>query len=241
MTFTGSLNVKQTGHAMLHLDKFDEDYLISFPDCKVKGFLSGKLYPELGGTCHIVSSTGLVSEISFSGEGFFSGTRNHFNAKMYSATDKKKSPIYLASGQWSGNFTITNATDENDIITCGPGPSPTAPLQIPDIIDQDPWESRNAWKHVLWALRKGDWQSTIREKTKLEEAQRAMRKKELLDGIQWQPKFFSSNKEDPVFSRLAAVTGWKLQAERTKGIWRFNPEQKEKAVKPYHGDVTPFG
>lgn len=31
MTFTDSLNVKQTGHAMLHLDKYKEDYLIPFP------------------------------------------------------------------------------------------------------------------------------------------------------------------------------------------------------------------
>ena len=70
MSFTGSLNVKH-GHAILHIDKYDEDYLIPFPDCKIKGFLSGKLYPELSGTYHIISSTGFVSEIKFSGQGVF--------------------------------------------------------------------------------------------------------------------------------------------------------------------------
>lgn len=240
MSFTGSLNVKQTGHAMLHLDRFDEDYLIPFPDCKVQGFLSGKLYPELGGTCHIISSSGFVSEITFSGQGLFSGTRNHFTAKMYRAKDITKTPIYLATGQWSSEFTIRNANGET-IITCGAKGSPVAALQIPGLDDQDHWESRNAWKNVLAALRKGDMQSTIREKTKLEEAQRKMRKKEWAEGIQWEPKFFSSTTDDPVFSKLAAVTGWKLQAERTKGVWRFDYAKREKAEKPYHGDITPFG
>ena len=37
MSFNGSLNIKQTGHAMLHIDKYNEDYLIPFPDFKVRG------------------------------------------------------------------------------------------------------------------------------------------------------------------------------------------------------------
>jgi len=66
MSFSGSLNVKQTSYAVLHLDKYNEDYLMLFPHCKVKGFLSGSLYPELGGTCQIISSTSFVLEINFS-------------------------------------------------------------------------------------------------------------------------------------------------------------------------------
>ncbi|KIW24689.1 uncharacterized protein PV07_10390 [Cladophialophora immunda] len=241
MTFTGSLNVKQTGHAILHLDRHDEDYLIPFPPCKVKGFLSGKLYPELYGTCHIISSAGFVSEITFSGQGFFSGTRNHFRAKTYRAADENKTPIYLASGQWSDNFTIRNANDENDVVTCVVDPSSAAPLQMVDISNQDPWESRNTWKHVIAALKEGDIQKVVREKTKLEEAQRAMRKKESAEGAVWEPKFFSSIQSDPTFERLAATTGWQLHAERTKGIWRFDHEKAGKATKPYRGNYTPFG
>jgi oxysterol-binding protein-related protein 9/10/11 len=41
MSFSGSLLAKKTGHAILHLDKYDGDYLIPFPDFRVKGFLSG--------------------------------------------------------------------------------------------------------------------------------------------------------------------------------------------------------
>ena len=57
MTFAGSINIKQTGHAQLHIDKYDEDYLISFPDVKAKGFFSGALCPELSGAYCIISSS----------------------------------------------------------------------------------------------------------------------------------------------------------------------------------------
>jgi hypothetical protein len=100
-------------------------------------------------------------------------------------------------------------------VTCVADSPPAVPLQIPDIDAQDPWESRNAWKDVLAALAKGDIQNIVK-KTKLEEAQRAMRKKEAAEGIKLEPKFFSSTEDDPVFRKLAAVTSWQLHAERTK-------------------------
>jgi oxysterol-binding protein-related protein 9/10/11 len=160
---------------------------------------------------------------------------------MYRATDYLKSPIYTASGQWSGEFTISNPNYENDVVTCVADSPPAVPLQIPDVDAQDSWQTRNTWKDVLAALAKGDIQNIVKEKTKLEEAQRAMRKKEAAKGIKWEPKFFSSTEDDPVFRKLAAVTGWQLHAERTKGVWRFDQEKAEKTTKPYHGDITPFG
>jgi oxysterol-binding protein-related protein 9/10/11 len=71
MTFDGSINIKQFGHATIHINEFDEDYLMPFPNVCVKGLLSGHLYPELVGNCAIVSLSGYVSEINFSGKGYF--------------------------------------------------------------------------------------------------------------------------------------------------------------------------
>ena len=240
MSFSGSLNVKQIGHAMLHIDKYDEDYLIPMLDFKIRGILSGRLYPELNGTYHIISSSGFVSEISFSGQGFFSGIKNSFEAKIYHREDETKSPFYTASGQWSGEFTIKDLN--NTIIeTYIPGSIPPAPLHIADLADQDPWETRNAWKDVLNALDDGDLQRIVNEKSKLEEAQRAIRKKEIVQHIKWEPKFFSSTKEDSLFDKLASATGWQLHSEMTKGVWKFDTEKAEQATKPYHGGLTPFG
>jgi len=60
------------------------------------------------------------------------------------------------------------------------------------------------------------------EKSKLEEAQRAIRKAEPGPdhGTLWEPLFFTSSQDVyHEFEELASATGWKLQPERTKGVW----------------------
>ena len=37
MTFNGNINIKQMGHAVIHLDRFDEDYLVPLTDVTVRG------------------------------------------------------------------------------------------------------------------------------------------------------------------------------------------------------------
>lgn len=55
MTFANGIAIRQSGHALVHIDKWQkEGYLIFIPNVKVEEFLSSKLYPELGGTYHIV-------------------------------------------------------------------------------------------------------------------------------------------------------------------------------------------
>ena len=82
ITFNGSVNIKQIGHAILHIDNYDEDYLIPLPNIKVKGILSGSPYPELNGNYRIVSTNGLTSEIDFSGRGFFSGDEEQLRSQI---------------------------------------------------------------------------------------------------------------------------------------------------------------
>ncbi|KAF8856407.1 Oxysterol-binding protein [Acephala macrosclerotiorum] len=241
MSFSGNLNIKQTGHALVHLDKYDEHYLIPMPNCKVRGFLSASLYPELYGTYYLTSSTGFISEITFSGKGFFSGVRNSFEAKMYKAGDKKKEPLYTARGQWNDKFIITDPRGNRDPITCEPGKIPASKLETKPIEKQDSWETRKAWQHVLAALGENNMQNIVKEKTKIEEAQRAMRKDELCKEKVWEPKFFTSSEDSPLFRELSEGTPWKLSAERTKGVWSFDQAKAKAAVKPYHGELTPLG
>ncbi|RSL86695.1 hypothetical protein CEP51_002656 [Fusarium floridanum] len=100
MTFNGNINIRQIGHAIIRIDKFDEDYLVPLPNVLVRGFLSACLYPEIIGTYSIVSSSGYVSEINFSGTGFFRGKRNYFEARVYHK-DKPKKSCFKLSGIWS--------------------------------------------------------------------------------------------------------------------------------------------
>lgn len=241
MTFNGSLNIKQTGHAMLHIDKYSEDHLIPFPDFSVKGFLSGTLYPEISGTYHIISSSGFVTELRFSGRGYFSGNKNSLEGIVYRHEDESKTAIYIIRGQWSKSFTIYNG-GVTKLETWSSQDHPPAPIQVADVSEQDPWETRRAWRYVISALRAGDLATTLREKNKLEEAQREMRLKEKAGARKVEPVFFkSTDAEHPTFKQLASVTGWKLQKERTKGVWVFDKSKAEKMEKPFRGDLTPLG
>ena len=241
MSFNGALNVKQTGHAILQLDRYDEAYLIPFPTCKVKGFLSRKLYPELTGTYHIVSSAGFVSEIKFSDPGFFSSSRNGFEAKIYQADDASKKPLYTLTGNWNEKFTVCDHdAAKHTVVRHVDVPAP-ATLRIPPVDEQDVWETRRAWKDVFAALEQGNTQNVMKEKTKLEEAQRFLRKKEAREGTGWKPRFFSAVEDDALFRELAASTNWPLHADRTKGVWRFDKLRWKEATRPYHQNLGPFG
>ncbi|KAI0205795.1 oxysterol-binding protein [Astrocystis sublimbata] len=246
MTFNGHVNVRQIGHCLLHLDKYDEDYLIPLPDVQVKGFLSGRLYPEIKGTYHIVASTGYVSVITFSGTSLFGGGEsNRFVAKMYHRDDPKQKAIYEVSGRWSDRFVIRDARTSvvvQEYDTNAPYHTPS-PLTLPPTQDQDPWESRRAWGHVISSLKSSDFGASAAEKSKIENAQREMRADEAQRNTTWTPLFFAPLKGSfELFATLAsAATGWSLQSEATKGVWKADMEKIQHLSRPFHKGVTPTG
>jgi hypothetical protein len=240
ISFSGSVNVRQIGHAILHLDAYDEDYLIPLPNVKIKGILSGTLYPELSGQYHIVSSSGFVAEIDFSGKGFLSGKKNGVDAILYQEEDKSN-PLFAVSGQWNDQITIQEGNGDAEIETIDVRSLASTPMHIDSLEDQDDWESRKAWAGVIAALNEGDMQKTVDEKSKVEQAQRELRELEESKGVKWEPLFFKSTTDDPVFERLKQ-TEQELHADKTVGVWKFNRERWEKGVeKPFHGTLRPDG
>jgi len=238
ITFSGSVNVKQIGHAILHLDTYDEDYLIPLPNVKVKGILSGTLYPELYGQYHIVSSSGFVAEIDFSGKGFLSGKKNGVDATLY-REDDKNNPLFTVSGQWNYQIMIQEGDGGAEIEAIDVRSLASTPMLVDSLEEQDDWESRKVWAGVIAALNEGDMQKTVDEKSKVEEAQRELRKMEESKGVKWEPLFFKSTTGDPVFERLKQ-SGQGLQSDKTVGVWKFDRERWEKGVeKPFHGTLRP--
>lgn len=238
--------MRQIGHAILHLDTYAEDYLIPLPNVKVRGLLTGTPYPELNGTYYISSSSGFIAEIDFSGKGFLgmSGTKNRFEAKLYRAEDRE-AVLYTAKGAWNDQFTIFDAPTGAEMEMYDTNATPAAPLKVAPVEEQDPWESRRAWKGVIEALNRGDMQATSDEKGKVERGQRAMRMREKAEGKAeaegWEAMFFRREEGDPVFDRLATPIGAQLDKEKTVGVWKFDHEKARTARKPYRGDLTPTG
>ncbi|KAL2015285.1 hypothetical protein VTK56DRAFT_5910 [Thermocarpiscus australiensis] len=245
MTFNGSVNVRQVGHATLRVERYGEDYLLPLPDVKIRGFLSGCLYPEIVGTYHIVSSAGYVTELRFSGEGLIRGKRNSFEARVYRKGDERKRSIYEAAGVWSEGWTVRDARTGEVLETYrvdAPENEPV-PMDIDPVEEQDPWESRRAWSGVLHGLRVGDMRTVVAEKTKIEQAQRQMRAREAARGEKWEPLLFRSERgeDHDVFHRLADGMGWHLHHEKTKGVWKVDDGRVKNLQRPFRAGLTPLG
>jgi len=236
MTFSGNVNIQQIGHAVVHIDRFDEDYLVPLPNVTIRGFLSACLYPEIVGTYTINSSSGYVSEINFSGTGIFRSKRNSFEARVYHRDNPGKS-CYELSGVWSKGWKIIDSrtgellqTYDVDAIESAP-----APIEIAPIEKQDPLESRRAWRDVISSLEEGNYQAASIAKQKVEEAQRRRRSDEKKRGETWIPLFFRNfpGNEHKVFHRLAEGTSWQLLDKETKGVWRIDEERLERLESPF--------
>jgi hypothetical protein len=240
ITFSGSVSIKQKGYAVLHIDRFDEDYLVPVPNVKVKGLLGGTPYPELVGRYCIVSSSGVVSKVGFEGKGFFGGgNKNGFEAKVY-RVEAPDDTLYSAQGQWNGDFSIVDSRNGREVHALNTKTAVSLPITVVDQAEQDPWESRKAWGGVIEALGRGDMKGTSDAKSKVEQGQRHMRRDEEARGEVWQTVFFKRQKEDPLFRRLVAADDEKsFTVDPVGGIWKVDVNAIEKMKKPYHGGLLP--
>jgi len=246
------IDICQAGHGMLHIDRFDEDHLIPAPRARIKGLLSGSMFPELVGTSYMVSSAGFVSEIRFSppetGRGVLGwlrsneeSRRNRFEAVVYRRDDADKTPLYKVSGQWSGVFTIADGRTGEVIETCDLTDLRRREGEMAAPEDMDPWESRRAWGAVTEPLSKGHLAEASREKTRLEKAQREMRVAERHAGKTWEPLFFEVEKgRSDTFDRLAAAVPWPTE-NKADVMWKVKEETVRAHKRPFRQGLTPFG
>ncbi|KAH6614236.1 hypothetical protein C7974DRAFT_73273 [Boeremia exigua] len=239
ITFSGNVSIKQKGYAILHIDKYNEDYLMPVPDVKVKGILGGRPYPELSGNYSLISSTGYVSHIKFEGKSFFGGgQKNGFEAKMFHV-DRPDETLYQAKGAWNAESTFEDARTGKEIERLNFATLKTLPLQIEDTAEQDPWESRRAWGDVIAALRRGDMKTAADAKSIVEQGQRQMRKDEAANGTSWKTRFFKPVDHDEVYDTLSKRDPSSFTVDRQSGIWKVDKTAIQTAQKPYHEDLLP--
>lgn len=67
--------------------------------------------------------------------------------------------------------------------------------EVPDISQQDRFESRNLWKNVTDALKRRDYVTATVEKSKLEDDQRHFAKVREENDLDWQPNFFRLDRD----------------------------------------------
>lgn len=242
VSFSKTIHVRQVGHAVLHIDAFNEDYLITLPPIHIEGLIFGSPFVELNKTTYITSSSGFISEIDYSGKGWVSGKKNSFSAKLY-PTGKPKDVLYSANGRWNEAFEIREGSKKDGKLleTFVSATAATTPLTVAPIADQDELEAKRAWAKVVEAIKKGDMDAVHNEKSKIENSQRDLRKKEKETGKEWERTFFSRVESSPVFDKLAPGIKEQIEADKTNGIWRFDETKAKTATKPYGKSNLPTG
>lgn len=245
-----SVMIRQSGHGVVKVDKYNETYVLPLPDVQARSVLTGSPWPEINDTYKILSSSGYTAEMRFTGKKMWGGSRNCFEASIYRTVDSQKKAIFTVSGSWSSKFTIFDASgDEIEVFDLADPQNHPAPMKLKPLEAQSPWESRRAWSATFDAIRKGDSSSVVSEKSKLENAQRQLRKQEQKEGKTWDAMFFSRceaavDEEDVVEKLLDQFDS--DEAERlygTNGCWRFQQDklQKWQSGQGSWRPETPFG
>jgi hypothetical protein len=210
---------------MYHLDEYDEDFMITMPKMHIEGIMAGAITPELSGTSYIRSSTGYTAKIEYQGKGWLSGKRNSFIATLFRDA-KEKEPIYTLEGQWNGEYTVTK-TGFKEVETVDVNIFKPMSLQVKPISAQNSIESRRAWQHVASAIHKNDYFAVGYEKSKIENEQRELRKREKEEGRHFQRRYVSRAESDATAERL--MGGLRVDVDGPMDIWRWD-EEKYRAV-----------
>ncbi|KAK8097740.1 uncharacterized protein PG998_013226 [Apiospora kogelbergensis] len=241
-SFSKTINIKQIGHALLTVPDptnpaQKDTYIITLPSLHVEGLLFGSPFIELDGASYITSSTGFTAKVDYSGKGWLSGKKNSFTAVLH-PTGKEKEVLYNISGQWTKAFEIhTGAAKHNSssnlIESWDPSANPLTKLNVAPIEQQHPLESRRAWSKVAEGIQRGDMDFVGKEKSKIENAQRTMRKQEEAEGRTWERRYFKAVESDPTLATLAKNVGLASDgdSEKTGGLWRFDQTLADKANK----------
>lgn len=212
--------------------------MITLPNLHIESLIYGTPFVELEKSTKIVSSNGYAAKVDFSGKGWLSGKKNTFTAVLYKASEGEKKPLYTIDGQWSDSFTMKDAR-KNVVDTWNIKENPTTPLTLAPLEKQDLYESRNAWKDVAANIEKGDMDAVSAHKSRIENAQRELRKNEKSEGREWERRFFNrvdESSDDAELQRLArsvdVANG--TENDKTGGIWRFDAQRADGAQPPYH-------
>ncbi|KAH8202039.1 hypothetical protein TruAng_003794 [Truncatella angustata] len=185
----------------IFLDRFDENHVFTVAKVHVEGIVSFQIAPELSGTSYIHSSSGYTTKIEYCSKGWLRGAGHTFKATLF-RDGAEKSPLYTATGQWDGSYTVTN--DKGRVIdTVDLASLKRTPLQVAPVQKQHPLETGRAWQHVIEAIHSNDMFAIGHEKSKIENAQRALRKEEAQEGRVWERRFFTSIQKDHTVDSLA--------------------------------------
>jgi len=181
-----------------------EEYLLTLPRLRIEGLWYGSPYIELTDHSNIVGG-GWVGSVEYKGKGYFSGKAHSFKATLNPQPGMGGAHKEIViEGQWN--------TDSH-FVSGGSGPfhNVSTPKEEVHAIgggtggEMGPMETRELWKLVAKGIRENDFDSASREKSRIENEQRQLRKEEADKGTTWELKHFKHSESDPIYEHLGKL------------------------------------
>ncbi|KAJ2160031.1 Oxysterol-binding protein 4 [Coemansia sp. RSA 552] len=192
-----TMKVVQEGRVTLRMRNSDEVYCLSLPSLNICSILSGKPFLEMSNTTFIRSTKGYTAEFHWHTKPWLYGEYHKFDGKVFRDASPQfvqdgpgQELLYVLKGKWvADSYAVDQKTGEEKILF-DVGAKPAADIIIRPVAKQAELESRRVWDKVSTALANGDYDVASREKTALEEAQRALRREREEKNVEWKPSMF---------------------------------------------------
>ncbi|KAJ1734498.1 Oxysterol-binding protein 4 [Coemansia biformis] len=247
-----TMKVVQEGRVTLRMRNSDEIYCLTLPNLNICSIITGRPFLEMSSTTFIRSSKGYTAEFHWHTKPWLYGEYHKFDGKIFRDAAPKLVPdgpgqeqLFTLKGKWVAESTAVNLRTGEELPLFDVHAQPAADITIRPVGEQSELESRRVWHKVAEALRNGSYDVASREKTSIEEEQRALRRRRAEASIEWRPSLFSwtDDADDDEAVRSCYAYLYPAKDSIGTGSWTFNASPhltpKPKPVSEASGTQTP--
>ncbi|KAJ2749946.1 Oxysterol-binding protein 4, partial [Coemansia nantahalensis] len=189
-----TMKVVQEGRVTLRLRDSDEIYCLTLPDLNICSIITGRPFLEMSSTTFIRSSRGYTAEFRWHTKPWLYGEYHKFDGRIFRDAAAALVPdgpgqeqLFTMKGKWVAESASVNLRTGEEQPLFDVQAQPAADICIRPVDEQSELESRRVWRRVSEALRAGNYDAASREKTAIEEEQRALRRQRAEAGAEWKP------------------------------------------------------
>ncbi|KAI9502153.1 Oxysterol-binding protein OBPa [Coemansia spiralis] len=178
------------GYAKIHFNKWNEEYMVTYPNMYARGILFGKMVLELGETSTVTcQQSDLMFEVEFKTKGMIWGTYNQIAGKIKRISTKEV--LYEITGNWQTTMYIQDKRSKSEpVVFFDSSKESVVPQIVACTSEQEANESRNLWKNVTKAIVENNLNDATTHKSAIEEQQREEAKQRETTSERFVPRFF---------------------------------------------------
>ncbi|XP_078573824.1 oxysterol-binding protein-related protein 9-like isoform X11 [Branchiostoma floridae x Branchiostoma japonicum] len=191
-----SIGVHNIGQGCVWVRKYDEEYIVTFPNGYGRSILTIP-WMELGGKVTITcAKSGYSCNIDFLTKPFYGGSKHKIKAEVLGPSEKK--PFCVIEGEWNGVMYAKWATGQEEVFV-DTKKMKIMKKKVQKLEDQGEYESRKLWNRVTEALSSRNIDSATEAKQFLEERQRREARERKEAGVKWETKLFHEDGEQWIY------------------------------------------